>query len=99
MGLESDFDLAMRGTYEAARSHGYVPNIFLQMIEEYGGVETAHRLLAAPGPQSGLYRLWELGLLSDSMEALVIQKRFQSLFTEEEVSIAKERLEELGYTV
>ncbi len=96
MEIEHEFDIAMRGTYEAARSRGYVPTYFLQMIEQFGGVETAHRLLAAPGPQTGLYRLWELGLLSNSMEALVIQKRFQSLFTDEEVTIAQSRLKELG---
>lgn len=97
MDLEHEFDLAMRGTYETARANGYIATYFLQMIEQYGGVETARRLLAAPGPQSGLYRLWELELLSDSMEALVCQKQFKPLFSDDEIDIARARLVELGF--
>lgn len=61
MSLERDFDLAMRGTCEAARSRGYLPSLFFQMIEQHGGVETANRLLAASDPQTGLYHLWDWG--------------------------------------
>lgn len=66
--------------------------------EEYGGVETASRLLAKKEPQTGLFRLWELGLLHESMEAHVVNEKFQALFTEEERAEAQRRLEDLGYT-
>ena len=46
MSLESEFEDALRGTYEAARKRGYVATYFLQILEEHGGVETARRLLA-----------------------------------------------------
>jgi len=42
-------------------------------------------------------RLWELGALDKSMEALVIQERFQSLFTQDEIAEAHRRLDELDY--
>jgi len=95
--LESEFDQAMRGTYEAARKRGYVPTLFLQMLEEHGGLETARRLLAKSDAQSGLYRLWELQLLHESMEAQVVKERFRELFTETEIAEAHRRLDELGY--
>jgi len=95
--LEAEFEHTMRGTYEAARQRGYVATYFIQMLEEHGGVETAKRLLAKSEPQAGLFNLWELGLLKDSMEALVLQDRFKPLFSEGEIAEARRRLDELGY--
>jgi len=68
------------------------------MIDEHGAVEAAKRLLATQEIQTGLMRLWEMKSLSKSMETLVIQERFRPLFTEAEISEARRRLGELGYT-
>jgi len=57
MSLESEFEDALRGTYEAARKRGYVATYFLQMLAEHGGVETAKRLLAMNSNANQLYRL------------------------------------------
>jgi hypothetical protein len=97
MMLEDQLTEGLRGTYEAARSRGYIATYFLQMLEEYGGLETAKRLLAVSEPQTGLYKLWELHLLNESMEAVVLQERFRSLFTQAEMNEARRRLDELGY--
>ena len=67
------------------------------MLEEHGGVETAKGLLAKSEPQTGLFELWQLNLLHESMEAVVLQEKFKSLFTEDELAEAHRRLEELGY--
>jgi len=97
MSLEAEFTQALEGTVEAAKARNYIPTYFLQMLGELGGVETAKRLLAKSEPQTGLYELWRLGLLKDSMEAVVLQDKFRSLFTPEEIAEARRRLEELGY--
>jgi hypothetical protein len=97
MTLESELTTALRGTYEAALERGYIASYFLQMLEEHGGLETAKRLLAVSEPQEGLFRLWKLHLLSESMEAVVLQDRFRSLFTTSELAEAHCRLEELEY--
>ena len=97
MGLEAELTDALRGTYEAARKRGYVAAYFLQMLEEYGGKETAKRLLAKPEPQAGLFELWQLNLLHESMEAVVLQDKFKDLFTDDELTEAHRRLEELEY--
>ena len=97
MTLEDELTSALRGTYEAARARGYIATYFIQMLEEYGGLETAKRLLAVSEPQTGLYKLWELHLLNESMEAVVLQERFRSLFTQAEMNEARRRLEELNY--
>jgi hypothetical protein len=95
--LEEQFHHAMIGVYENAKEHDYFANYFKRMIDEYGGVQTAKRLLAKQEIQEGLMKLWEKHLLDQSMEALVIQERFKPLFTAEEIAEAQRRLEELGY--
>jgi len=97
MNLEEQLTAALRGTYEAARERGYTATYFLQMLEEHGGLETARRLLAKPEAQQGLFELWERDLLGESMEAVILQERFQSLFTEGELAEARRRLSELGF--
>ncbi len=95
MTLEEEFTAALRGTVEAARERKYNPAYFLKMLAEHGGPETARRLIAKRDPQAGLMQLWELRLLNDSMEAVMLRSRFRSLFTDEELAEAKQRLEDL----
>ena len=79
MGLEAEFTHALEGTIEAAKSRGYIPTYFMQMLSEHGGVETAKRLLAKSEPQTGLFELWNLGILHESMEAVICDNlRFHS---------------------
>jgi hypothetical protein len=95
--LAAQFDAAMWATYEEGKNRGYYPTYFVQMLNEHGGVETAKRLLTEKEAQSGLYRLWELHILVQSMEAHVILDKFQPLFTEKELQEARRRLDELNY--
>jgi hypothetical protein len=95
--LEDEFHAAMITTYEEGEKRGYHPTYFMQMLQQHGGVETAKRLLGKQEIQSGLMKLYELGLLDSSMETYVIKDHFQPLFTEEEINEARRRLDELGY--
>ena len=98
--LEQAFHQAMLGIYERANNAcDYQPIRFLQMVQARGGVETAKRLLAQNEVQNGLVTLWDCGRLDLSMEALVIEPRFQPLFSEDEIEIARARLEAFGYSV
>lgn len=97
MSLESEFTQALEGTIEAAKAKGYTPTYFIQMLNEHGGVETAKRLLASAKAQEGLNKLWELNLLHESMEAVVLQDKYRSLFTDVELAEARRRLKALGY--
>ncbi len=95
--LEKQFHHAMISVYENAKDHDYFATYFKRMIDQYGGLGAAKRLLAKPDIQEGLMKLWELDCLDQSMEALVVQKRFRELFTETEIAEARRRLDELGY--
>jgi hypothetical protein len=63
----------------------------------YGGLGTAQRLLASTEVSSGFAAPYERDRLDLTVEALVIQSKFASLFTEEELDIARQRLDQLGY--
>lgn len=52
----------------------------------------------ADSPWGGLFTLWDLKRLGMSMENLVLQPRYASLFTDEELKIARKRLEDLKFT-
>ena len=98
MSLEAEFTQALEGTILAAKKKNYNPAYFMQMLAEYGGVETAKRLLAKTEAQTGLFELYHLDLLRESMEAVIIDNpKFHPLFTREELAEARRRLEELEY--
>ena len=96
--LEKDFHEAMLNIYDLGLSkYGYRATRFLRMVRKQGGVLAAKQLLSAPGHPEGLTKLWELGGLKISMEALVLEPRWAPLFTEEELRTARKRLEDLGF--
>jgi hypothetical protein len=98
MSLEEELNVALNATIEIAKKHGYVPTYFVQMLAKYGGVETAKRLLVKSEPQTGLFELWRLELLYESMEAVIWDNpKFHRLFTAIEIEEAHRRLDELGY--
>jgi len=94
---ETAFDAAMLALYDVGVKNKYNATRFQQMLRQNGGVETAHRLLHPQEHQQGLTRLWELGLLDHSVEALVLRDEFAALFTDEERGEARRRLAEIGY--
>ena len=67
------------------------------MVNESGGLGAAKRLLNAPDVSDGFRRLWEAKRLDLTVEAVVLQDKWASLFTPEELSSARQRLEDLGY--
>ena len=97
MKLEEKLNEELRGTIEAAKARKYYPTYFNQMLDLYGGIETAKRLLADSKPQTGLFELHRLGLLQDSMEAVILKKEYKEFFTNNELAEAHKRLDDLGY--
>jgi hypothetical protein len=95
--LEEELEKELWRTVDVAKEHQYPPIRFIQMLSEHGSVETAKRLLAKSEPQTGLFELYNLKLLHESMEAVVIKEKYRSLFTETELAEARRRLEELRY--
>ena len=98
MNTKEQFHREMLRIYEQAREFGYYPTYFLQMVGERGGLGAAKKLLEGDEISSGLKRLGAEQRLDISMEALVLQERWSTLFTDEELAMARRRLEELDYS-
>lgn len=98
--LEAGFDRDMRLIYEEAKTEcNYNATRYLQMVNEYGGLQTAKKLLASTEPQYGFAKLWECGRLDLTVEALVTKEKYRSLFTDDEIEEAKRRLRKLEYPI
>ncbi|MCY4264056.1 MAG: hypothetical protein OXE78_04285 [Gammaproteobacteria bacterium] len=97
--LEVQFDEAMWDIYRRARDEaGYTATIFRDMVGRQGGLQTARTLINSKVPSDGYTRLWELGRLDLTVEAIVLQSsNFHSLFTEQELEICEKRLRDYGY--
>lgn len=95
--IERQFHVEMEGNYRAAVEIGYRATRFWGMVIDHGALEAAKRLLREPEEQSGLTRLWELERLDISVEALVLQERWDTLFSDEERQKARARLDAHEY--
>lgn len=95
--IEHQFHVEMEGSYRAAVEIGYHATRFWGMVSDHGALEAAKRLLREPEEQSGLMRLWELGRLDLSVEALVLQEPWNTLFSDDERQKARDRLDAHGY--
>ena len=98
--LNMDFFNDMTDIYKRAdKECDYRPTRFLQMLSSEGGIETAKQLINKPGGTDGFVKLWELGRLDLSVEALVIKDKYQDLFTSEEIEKCKNTLKEYNYSI
>jgi hypothetical protein len=95
---EHRFDMAMMSIYHRARAEvNYNATRYLQMLHDHRGIETARILLHSPTVSDGYTALWERGRLDLTVEALILEPQWKDLFTDEEMVIAKTRLNEYGY--
>jgi hypothetical protein len=96
--LEAAFDEAMMDVYRRALSEcAYKASRYLSMLDDHRGLETARLLLHAPSVSQGYVALWERKRLDLTVEAVILDRRWQSLFTDEEREIARVRLAAYGY--
>jgi hypothetical protein len=97
--LVDEFDEAMHGIYLRALSEaGYRASIFLSMLFDLRGVETARRLIHSPKVSAGYTALWERRRLDLTVEALISDnEKWQPLFSAEELAICRKRLKQYEY--
>ncbi len=94
--LEEDFNKDMFRILEQESEAGLHSTRFRQMIERYGGVETAHQLLQPDRqlPPNTFKYLRSINRRDLAMEFYVIQDKYRPLFSDQERDIARFRLEE-----
>jgi hypothetical protein len=98
-GQSKDFDGAMFDIYKRAKSEaGYNATIFLKMLNDRGGLDTAKYLINSPRESDGYAALYLRHRLDLTVEAMVVENtRWHGLFTSEELMKARARLEKYGY--
>jgi hypothetical protein len=92
--LDREFAEALRDIYAQCAALGYHPTGMLQMIERLGGIGTARRLLELP-PSEGFARLALLERIDLAVESLVLEPRWDGIFTDEERRTARRRLRQM----
>ena len=86
------------GYLEAKTRYHYNAARFLQMLDEHGGVETARRLLSGK-EQSGLTEMYLCKRLDLTVEARVLNPKYESLFTPDLRTVAQQRLQDREFDV
>lgn len=83
--------------WAAARENAAKHNVRMRPVAAEEAMKHAHRCLSGRRLSDGFNELAGKGLLKWSLEALVIDKRFTGLFSDEEANEALTRLLEAGY--
>jgi hypothetical protein len=96
---ENDLTEAMYSAYHESKKLKYNPVRFLKMLSGKGAFATAKLLLAGDFDDisEGFTKLWKLNRLDLTVEAICLRPQFRGLFSEKELSIARKRLEKVGY--
>lgn len=95
--LERKLQRAMVAIYEECKAElGYNATAFIRLVSDIGAVETARRLVNSATPSDGFMLLYEKGRLDLSVEALVLEPEYASLFDEATLERAEGRLREFG---
>jgi 5-methylcytosine-specific restriction protein A len=80
-----------------AEGLGYRPALFKQMLAAQGGEAAVRQLLGKGKPSDGFARLWELGRLDLTVEALVVETKWRRFFDPVLVQQAERLLSKSGY--
>lgn len=91
--MEDKFIAAWKAARENAMNNG----IRMRPVADAEALKFAHRVLSGTRLSDGFNELKAKGLLKWSLEALVVDKRFTGLFSDEEANEALMRLLEAGY--
>lgn len=97
--LEDRFNSAMWDFYRRSKTEArYNPTRLFDMLTRHGGLEAAKLLLHTDTSSEGYTALWERGRLDLTVEALIHDHpEYHPLFTDEERTMARRRLEEYKY--
>jgi hypothetical protein len=94
--LEQQFTDALWATEREATQLGHASGVFRKMLGDYGGVETARRLVKAPDIQGGMRTICALGRSDLTTEAVMLKAEYAPLFKQDELNAARWRLDQVG---
>ena len=92
-----DFDKRIDNAIKEMSKIGYKPKVFINMRIEHGTIEAIKRLIHSDEVSSGFTTLWEKQRLDLSMENIIQEPEWIGLFTVDDRSLAKKRLEKYNF--
>lgn len=91
--VDGEFEKALYGVIESCRIElGYNAQNMRELIYSYGPQDAVRRILNSRTVSDGYVRLWEAGRLDLAVENLVVDRRFEAMFSPEERAVAQSRL-------
>jgi hypothetical protein len=90
--LESEFSSRLRDSIRQSHDLGYHPTRFEQMLDEQGALGLARKLIKSGEIQDGFKAVIKLGRRDLTMESIMLEPKFQSLFSAGELEAATWRL-------
>lgn len=92
-----EFTNLLRGAVVEAEKLKYRPTTFKRMLDQHGGFETVNRVLASGKPSEGFTKLWELGRLDLTCEAIIVESKWRRHFDANLLAKAEKLLGEMRY--
>ena len=92
-----EFTAYLRSAVREAEKLKYVPSRFKGMLEANGGYETVKRILASGVPSDGFVKLWELGHLELTCEAIIVETKWRQYFDDDLLQRAEQLLRKSNY--
>ncbi len=96
MSLEEQFGAKLRASISVCHELGYRPTRFTNMLDSIGARATAARLVVNGDMQTGFKELVDRGRPELTMESIMLQPEFASLFKPAELEAARWRLKQAG---
>ena len=94
--LEQDFERRVRSALSECHQLGYHPRDFEGMLSNSSAVLVTRRLVTSGNIQAGLNRLAEMGRLDLSVESIMLETVFESLFEKPLRDAAQWRLNQVS---
>jgi hypothetical protein len=93
--LARDFAQRLRDVISESTQLGYTPANFEKMLDEQGAVNLAKKLVKSGEIQTGLKAVANLKRKDLAVESIMIESKFKSLFSDDELKAAAWRLEQV----
>lgn len=92
MQLRDEFKAEIQSAVRQCYELGYAPTRFEQMIENSHPVEVAKKFIISGEFQDGFKKLNNMGKAELTIESIMLQSKFSSLFSSQELEAARWRL-------
>jgi len=93
--LEAEFSERLHDSIRQAQNLGYNPTRFEQMLAALGALNMAKKLVISGDLQDGLKTMAKLGRKDLTLESIMLEPKFNSLFSAAELQAATWRLSQV----